>query len=82
MSQQQREHVKCFAKALASCKAMNLGAQASRDVAARQARSRFPLSDEEQRAVAEWLAEKYPPPKQHKDGSKFPSLFDDLPAVN
>jgi hypothetical protein len=81
MSQQQREHVKCFAKALASCKAMNLGAQASRDVAARQARSRFPLSDEEQAAVDEWLAQKYPPPKQQRDEKNFPSLFDDLPTA-
>jgi hypothetical protein len=82
MSQAQREYVKCFAASLDRCKAMNLGAQASYDLATREARRTFPLSDEEQRAVDEWLAEKYPPPKQHTDGSKLPSLFDDLPAVN
>ncbi len=81
MSQAQREHVKCFARALAHCHKMNLGAQASREVAANKARHEFPLSDEEQRAVDEWLAEKYPLPKTHTDESKYPSLFDSLPTA-
>jgi hypothetical protein len=61
---------------------MNLGAQASYELAKGKARHEFPLSDEEQRAVDEWLAEKYPVPKQHTDGSKFPSFFDGLPGAN
>ncbi len=67
---QQREHVKCFARVLARCREMNLGAQASYELAKREARREFFLNGEEQRAVDEWLAEKYPPPKQQPDGSK------------
>ncbi len=81
MSQAQRDHVKCFAASLDRCKRMNLGAQASHDLATREARRTFPLSDEDQADVDEWLAQKYPPPKQQRDEKKFPSLFDDLPTA-
>lgn len=82
MSDRQRDHVKRYMKSFAEWKEKNLGAEMSHQLAAAVAREEFKLDAEEQRAVDEWLDEKFPERKKKREPeSGAPSLFDDLPRV-
>ncbi len=60
MSQQQRDHVKRYGESLRIWKEKNMGERMCHDLASETARTKFKLSDDEQKEVDAWLDERYP----------------------
>lgn len=79
MSQQQRDHVVEYKRALAVWEAKNISEKNCHELAAATAKEKFSLEPDEQRAVDAWLDEKYPVRKKAEEKILYP-LFD-VPRV-